>query len=356
MRRILVSGCYDILHAGHVQFLEDAKRLGDSLIVCIPSDRVIRKLKGRHPALPQDNRVVLMYGLRPVDVVVVGDSEDPVMNFVDCLQPGMILVSTDDDAHADRKREYCESIGAEYIQIHKTKVLCTPTSTTEIRSRLTAPGQVPLRVDFAGGWLDVPKYAREGAYVVNCAISPTVSVGEWGYRSYSGLGGSAAAAVLAGKDPIASELQIAGWQDAAVIQQTGLCVWRSAQRPVLDAQVNCDFLRGKMAIEWSGSGHSTGDLVDRKRDYDTIAKASVEAREAVMAQDVQGLMSAVQMSYEAQLDEGMTKLGRLFGCASKYLGSGHGGYILRLFYDGDLRDRYVAETCDARVVEPYSKW
>lgn len=65
----------------------------------------------------------------------------------------------------------------------------------------------------AGGWLDMPCQARQGAYVVNCAISPTVSLHDWPYAIGGGLGGSAAWALLQGRDSTQSELDLGvGWQ------------------------------------------------------------------------------------------------------------------------------------------------
>ena len=94
---------------------------------------------------------------------------------------------------------------------------------------------VPLRVDFAGGWLDVPRYARKGSYVVNCAITPMVSLCEWPYEKRSGLGGSGAWAMLEGRDPVASELALGvGWQDPAVIAETGPDMYLAASEILQD--------------------------------------------------------------------------------------------------------------------------
>jgi len=113
--------------------------------------------------------------------------------------------------------------------------------------------EVPLRVDFAGGWLDVPRLSRPSSYIVNCAITPFVTKENWPYKKCSGVGGSAAWAILNGKDAVASELgNDVGWQDPAVIQETGLCVWKSGNRPVLEFKSNPSFLRNKMVIYWTG--------------------------------------------------------------------------------------------------------
>ncbi len=193
---------------------------------------------------------------------------------------------------------------------------------------------VPLRVDFAGGWLDVPKHAIPGTYIVNCAISPLVDLAEWPYEQNSGLGGSAAFSIAQGRNGVEDELNLGvGWQDPAIIRETGLCVWRSGNRPILEAKVNPDFLMGKMALYWTGKPHRTPDLVDMPRDYGLIARASRTAYTGVLDKSLYDLYYAVDLTYVAQLHEGMDQLPEFGEQAKKYCGGGWGGYALYLFDD-----------------------
>jgi rfaE bifunctional protein nucleotidyltransferase chain/domain len=74
---VLTNGCFDILHAGHVRYLEGAKREGDALVVGINSDASVRKLKGTgRPILPEQARAELVAALRVVDYVVIFGEED----------------------------------------------------------------------------------------------------------------------------------------------------------------------------------------------------------------------------------------------------------------------------------------
>ncbi len=68
-----------------------------------------------------------------------------------------------------------------------------------------ARAEAPLCVDFAGGWLDVPRHSVPGKDIVNCSITPMVSLREWNYEKKSGLGGSGAWALLNGRDGVLSE-------------------------------------------------------------------------------------------------------------------------------------------------------
>eukprot|EP00878_Enallax_costatus_P038545 GHUV01043857.1.p1 GENE.GHUV01043857.1~~GHUV01043857.1.p1 ORF type:complete len:233 (+),score=40.39 GHUV01043857.1:930-1628(+) len=164
--------------------------------------------------------------MRMVDEVVVGEGLEHGLDFKEHflrIKPH-ILVVTEDDKYGDIKRELCTQVGAKYVVLPKD-LDYTPISTTQILANIRAPSRCPLRVDFGGGWLDVPKLARPGAYIVNCAVSPLVSLGgagskEWPYHIGGGLGGSAAHALLSGKDSVQSELDLGvGWQVCL------LCLW-----------------------------------------------------------------------------------------------------------------------------------
>ena len=218
-----------------------------------------------------------------------------------------------------------------------------------------APTEAPLRVDFAGGWLDVPRFSRPGEYVVNCAISPLVSLREWPYEKQAGLGGSGAWALLNGRDGVDSEINLGvGWQDPAVIRETGLCVWRSGQKPELDFKRNGDFLSGKMAILWTGTQHDTPGVVDRPRDFDAIAKSARVAREGALNADIMRLAEGVNLYRDTQIAEGMDEIPEIDGAiANKYCGGGYGGYVLHLFADTALRDAAVAQHPDLMAVEPF---
>lgn len=212
-------------------------------------------------------------------------------------------------------------------------------------------------MDFAGGWLDVPRYARKGSYVVNCAITPMVSLCEWPYEKRSGLGGSGAWAMLEGRDPVASELALGvGWQDPAVIAETGLCVWRSGSSPVLDVKGTGDFLEGRMAILYTGEEHDTPKMADEQRDYVRISQSSLIARTGVLERNINTLAAGVALYYSVQLDEGMRPLPDIPNAlAKKYLGGGYGGYALYLFPCRDDRDQAVKDNPAMKRVEPYCR-
>ena len=357
MKKVFVSGCYDILHAGHLQFFEEARALGDYLAVSFASSEVLWHHKRRKPSIPDEHKFALLSGLRVIDEVIISHGHEEGLDFKEDflrIQPDFLIV-TEDDKYGDLKRALCEQVGAKYTLLPKTPPKFEPVSTSSIVRWVQAPTEAPLRVDFAGGWLDVPRFAKEGAYIVNCAISPLVSLREWNYKKEAGLGGSGAWALLNGKDAVNAELDLGvGWQDPAVIRETGLCVWRSGQKPVLDFKRNGDFLKGKMAIYWTGSPHNTPASASIARTFEKIAASSAVAKEGVLNEDLSLLAESTNLSYQAQLDEGMHPLPEFAGAIGrKFCGGGHGGYALYLFSTASDRTTAIATNENLQAVEPF---
>lgn len=217
--------------------------------------------------------------------------------------------------------------------------------------------KVPLRVDFAGGWLDIPSFSRAGGFVVNCAIKPFMTLKNNAFAKGGGLGGSAAWSLLNDKDPYRFDAaQGCGWQDPAVIIETGLCVWKSGNKPDLHYKDSGRLLSGKMAIYATGMSHETKKLVAKERDYNKIFEASKIAARAVMTKDLSALARAISLTYSAQLEEGMSKLPPVNGAiAYKYCGGGHGGYALYLFRSKLERDFVIKNNPRFLAIEPYCK-
>jgi D-glycero-beta-D-manno-heptose 1-phosphate adenylyltransferase len=110
---VLTNGCFDILHVGHVRYLQDARALGDVLVVAINSDSSMRQIKdsGR-PILSQEERVALVSALRCVDYVVVFDEPD-VSRVLDLLRPSIHAKGTDYTEQTVPERDKVLSYGGE---------------------------------------------------------------------------------------------------------------------------------------------------------------------------------------------------------------------------------------------------
>lgn len=292
-----------------------------------------------------------------VDDVVIGQNLELGLDFKDHflrIRPDILAV-TEDDLYGEIKQELCVQIGARYAVLPKTPPKFAPISTSKIVKWIRAPQEAPLRVDFAGGWLDVPRFSRKGGFIVNCAITPLVTLKKWEYEKRSGLGGSGAWALLNGEDGVASELNLGvGWQDPAIIHETGLCVWKSGHHPELYFKRNGEMLNGRMAILFTNKAHDTPAIAAGKRNYDLIYQAGQVAAAAVVQENVEKLTEAVRMSYRAQIDEGMDPLQQPAGCcACKYCGGGWGGYAVYLFSARRDRDAFIAADAAAKAVEPF---
>lgn len=92
---VSTSGCFDILHAGHVTYLEEAKARGDLLIVLLNSDSSVQMLKGTtRPIVPQEERAVVLAGLASVDYVCIFSDRTPC-SVIERIQPAIVIKGGD---------------------------------------------------------------------------------------------------------------------------------------------------------------------------------------------------------------------------------------------------------------------
>lgn len=125
---VFTNGCFDIIHAGHVDYLEKAKSLGDFLVVGLNSDESIKRLKGNdRPINPQDQRKKVLSALKPVDLVIIFDEDTPE-KLIKEIKPDILVKG------GDWKIETI--VGADFVKSYGGKVLTIDfvydTSTTKI--------------------------------------------------------------------------------------------------------------------------------------------------------------------------------------------------------------------------------
>jgi rfaE bifunctional protein nucleotidyltransferase chain/domain len=112
-RVAMANGCFDILHVGHVRYLEGARRLGEVLVVAINSDRSMRLIKDEgRPILGEGERVALVSALRCVDYVVVFDEPD-VSRVLDVIRPAIHAKGTDYTEETVPERDKVLSYGGQ---------------------------------------------------------------------------------------------------------------------------------------------------------------------------------------------------------------------------------------------------
>ncbi len=116
-RIVFTNGCFDLLHVGHLRYLEQAKRLGNILVVGVNTDRSVQTIKGRHrPILPEDERAELLSGLWCVDYVTLFDEPTP-LELITQLKPDVLVKGGDWDMETIVGREVVEGSGGKVVTL-----------------------------------------------------------------------------------------------------------------------------------------------------------------------------------------------------------------------------------------------
>lgn len=127
---VLVGGCFDVLHLGHVIFLEKAKNLGDKLVVLLESDENIKKNKGNNrPINNQENRAKMLMSLRMVDKVIKlpeTKTDDEYLALIKKIKPKIIAISGG-DKRISQKKEQAKIAGVKVVTVTKL-IPCQSTS------------------------------------------------------------------------------------------------------------------------------------------------------------------------------------------------------------------------------------
>jgi len=111
---VFTNGCFDLLHYGHVKYLEDAKKNGDILIVALNSDASIKRIKGSaRPIVNQDDRQRIIAALESVDYVVLFNDATPV-KIIETLKPDIIIKGADWEKN--------KIVGADFVRSYGGKV------------------------------------------------------------------------------------------------------------------------------------------------------------------------------------------------------------------------------------------
>jgi len=165
-KKVFVSGCYDMLHSGHVAFFEEAAGYGD-LYVGIGSDKTINELKARKTINSDAERLYMVKSLKAVKDAWINRGSG-LLDFLEelkDLKPDIFFVNA--DGHTAAKEELCKKLGIEYVVSQRVPHGNLPArSTTALRQEC----RIPYRIDLAGGWIDQPyvsKYAS-GSVLTIC--------------------------------------------------------------------------------------------------------------------------------------------------------------------------------------------
>jgi cytidyltransferase-like protein len=174
-KKVFVSGCYDMLHSGHVAFFQEASHYGD-VYVAVGSDQTVYGLKGRTPVNNEEERLFMVRSVSCVKDAFISRGSG-LLDFVDEMkrvQPDLFIVN--EDGNIPEKQALCEEMGVEYLVLQREPHPgLTPRSSTALRSVNT----IPYRIDIAGGWLDQPFVSKlHPGPVITISIEPTIEFNE----------------------------------------------------------------------------------------------------------------------------------------------------------------------------------
>ena len=190
-KKVFVSGCYDLLHSGHVEFFKQASQFGD-LYVGIGSDATYLEYKHRKPMFPQEERLFMVQNIKAVKEAYINEGSG-VIDFLptlDIVKPDIFVVNA--EGGSDTKRQLCEERGIQYIELQRTPAeglqarsssslkaaLSTQQEETTQNSELkTHNSSIPTRLDLAGTWIDQPYVSmHHTGWAITISLEPTFEV------------------------------------------------------------------------------------------------------------------------------------------------------------------------------------
>jgi cytidyltransferase-like protein len=181
-KKVFVSGCYDMLHSGHVAFFKEAASYGD-LYVGLGSDETMYQLKGRKTVNYNSERLFMVKSIRYVKDAWI-NSGSGLLDFekeIRELQPDLFFVN--EDGYTPDKQVLCNELGIELMVSKRIPQHGLPArSTTALRSEC----RIPFRLDLAGGWLDQPFVSSHfPGPVITISIEP-----DYDFNDRSGMSSS----------------------------------------------------------------------------------------------------------------------------------------------------------------------
>lgn len=368
--KVFVSGCYDMLHSGHVAFFKEASRYGD-LYVGIGSDATIEELKHRKTVYSEKERLYMVKSIRYVTDAWINRGSG-IMDFVDTvdvLKPDVFVVNS--DGGNETKRRFCEERGIKYVVLERVPEKgLQARSTTSLRNGVSS--QLPYRLDLAGTWIDQPYVSQyHPGWALTISLEPIEEYMERGGMSTSTRNAArkiwpyqlpnyneemlARLLFCFENDPETDKGHISGAQDAIGICMSGLnrhyydnTYWPSKIESITDEESllwleqhlclvpmfprrpGCSVIEGK-------------DITPEK--VAALADAADRCWEAIKARDLAAFAQSFQDSFNAQIAmfpamvaDGVRDYIDKYAdksLAHKLAGAGGGGY-LALVIDGTL--------------------
>ncbi len=367
--KVFVSGCYDLLHSGHVEFFRQAAEYGD-LYVGIGSDKTIEGYKHHKTVYSEQERLFMVKSIRYVKEAYINQG-DGILDFLptlDIVKPDILVVNS--DGGSDSKKKVCEERGIQYVVLQRDPHEgLTARSSTDLKQ---SPCMIPTRIDIAGTWIDQPYVSQYApGWAITASIEPTFEI-----RERCGLSTSTRNVIrriwpyqLPNMDPeILARLVfcfenhperedgiISGAQDAIGICIPGVCrhwydnhFWPHKIETCNDERILC-WLEKHLVMVPMAPRQPGCSVVEGKDITEPKVKALADAAErcwnAMMEMDLEAFATAFKDSFNAQI---AMFPAMIQGCVPAYIekysslsdvlawkmpGAGGGGYLICVVKD-----------------------
>lgn len=361
-KKVFVSGCYDMLHSGHVAFFREASGYGD-LYVGIGSDATVCELKHRKTVCSERERLYMVKAIRYVTDAFINEGSGMLdfLSTMDKVKPDIFIVNS--DGGSEEKRRLCEERGIKYIELRRVpEAGLEARSTTALRSNVAS--NIPYRIDIAGTWIDQPYVSVHGAgWAITASIEPTMEFMERGGMSTSTRNAARkiwpfglpdyneeilSRLLFCFENAPENEGHVSGAQDAIGICMPGLTrhfydggYWPSSIESCNDEET-LSWLEEHLCIIPMFPRREGCSVVEGKditpEKVRKLTEAASRCWEAIMKRDLNAFADSFKASFEAQLslfpamlqpgvseyiDEWSKK-----SLALKMLGAGGGGHLL----------------------------
>jgi cytidyltransferase-like protein len=358
-KKVLVSGCYDMLHSGHIAFFQQAAAYGD-LYVALGSDRTVTEIKGRAPINSEQERLFMVRSVGCVKGAFISRGSG-ILDFVaemEALRPDVFVVN--EDGNIPAKQDLCAAMGVEYVVLQREPY---PGLTARSSTSLRALQTMPYRIDLAGGWLDQPWVSKfHPGSVLTISLEPTVEFNErsgmasstrrtainlWGPRLPAGNLEKLAWILFCCDNP-PGKTEISGSQDSIGLIFPGLNrahyqggYWPTAIDSVHDEEV-LRFIEDALYLVPLGPREAGFAVLSDTHIDQQGARALADAAEAcwqaMLGRDLPGFGQSLRAGFEAQIAmfpnmivPSITRLIDRYQDAAlgwKVSGAGGGGYLI----------------------------
>lgn len=377
-KKVFVSGCYDMLHSGHVAFFEEAAQHGD-LYVGIGSDKTIQQLKGRPTINTDKERLYMVKAIKHVKEAWVNGGSG-LIDFseeIRKLKPDILFVN--EDGFTPDKIKLCDEIGAELLVSKRIPHGGLPArSTTALRTVCN----IPFRLDLAGGWLDQPFVSKfYPGSVITISVHP-----DYNFNDRSGMSSSTRKKAIqlwqtdipeGNKEILAKTLfsfenppgtkVISGSQDSIGIVFPGINklnygkenYWPDSIEPELNTEI-LEFIENNLWFITLGPRIGDFDVLTdtniNQPNAKNLADAAIKCWDAIKTKDIQSFGAAFLESFEAQVAmfpnmvnpeiKEIIETYKNDALGWKLSGAGGGGYLVL------VSDKPVKNAIQIRIVRP----